>query len=124
MIRVDVDGTDQLADTMAGAADDLRDLRRPGDRAGDLLADDARRRAPRRTGRLRASIRAVAEPRGATVTAGGPGVRYAGVQEYGWRRRGIRPRHFMRDAAAAKADRVADVYGDRVGDILDDVKGA
>lgn len=124
MIRVDVDGADQLADTLAAAADNLADLRRPGDRAGDLLADDARRRAPRRSGRLRASIRAVAEPRGATVTAGGSGVRYAGVQEYGWRRRGIRPRYFMADAAAANTDRVVDVYGDQVGDILDQVKGA
>lgn len=124
MIRVDVDGADQLADSLAGAGRELSDLSRAGDRAGGQLVDDARRRAPRRTGRLRATIRVVAEPRGATVSAGGPGVRYAGVQEYGWRRRGIRPRRFMRDAAAANTDRVADAYGDQVGDILDDVKGA
>lgn len=47
------------------------------------VAAEARRRAPARSGRLRASIRPSGTARGASVRMGGAKVPYAGVQEFG-----------------------------------------
>ena len=123
MISARVDGADTVAATLTDAGDDLDDLTAPGEQAGAVLVADARRRAPRRSGRLRASIRAVAAAHGATVSAGGARVPYAGVQEHGWRRHHIRGSHYLSGSADANADRVAELYGTRVGQIMDQVKG-
>ncbi len=62
----------------------------------------AARFAPRRSGRLRASIRANKSKSKAVVRAGGARarVRYAGAINYGWRARNIRASNFMQRADA------------------------
>lgn len=122
-MRVDVDGADQVAATLSAAGDQVADLDDAGRAAGRLVETDARRLAPRRSGRLVGTIRTVAGAAGAVVSAGSPAVVYAGVHEYGWPRRNIRGRHYMRDATERNRDRVLAVYVDAVDDALDEVKG-
>jgi hypothetical protein len=51
--------------------------------AADIVAREASRRVPHRSGRLAASIRAGGQARGAVVRAGGARVPYAGWIEFG-----------------------------------------
>lgn len=89
------------------------ELRQAAKQASQVVADEAERRVPVRSGRLRQSIRAAATTRGGVVKAGGARVPYAGWIEYGGtikfksRQGGIhRPRlkrgRYIRPAAEAK----------------------
>lgn len=108
---------------VTGAEDVAAQFRRLGFKASDLssafervgarVASDARSRAPRDSGRLASDIRSggaegVGKTR-ATISAGRAVVPYAGVHEYGWPRRNIAERRFMRDAADAQAQATADL---------------
>lgn len=105
---------------MRDASRALDDL--PNRDAAQLVADAARARAPRRSGRLAGTIRATATGSGGTVSAGG-GIQYAGVQEYGWPRWHIRPRYYLTGGADAAEPRVIDLYTDAAVDAADLVKG-
>jgi HK97 gp10 family phage protein len=125
MIRVEVDGADRLAATLDDAGADLADLQDAGTDAGRLVEREARRRAPKRSGALAASV-TVTQVTGQSVrvSAGSGRVVYAGVQENGWRARNIRAHRFMRGALTAQERAVVEAYADQVDDIVDTVKGA
>lgn len=84
--------------------------------SGALVATEARSRAPRRSGRLRGSIKAV----GGDVTAGSASVPYAGPINYGWLNRPnpargwrggpIRPNPFLTGALDAKEHEVEQTF--------------
>lgn len=67
--------------------------------AGRPMVQAARAGIISRTGRLAGTVRAEAEPGELTITAGGPGVPYAGVINFGGYHN-ITPRHYMERAAA------------------------
>lgn len=85
-----------------------RNLARLGLRVSDLdfraIANEgmrlAARFAPARSGALRASIKASSSNSKAVVRAGGGALKYAGVINYGWGRRNIKPAHFLQRADA------------------------
>lgn len=89
-----------------GARDVERRLARLGLKLSDIdftqIANEgmrlAARFAPRRSGKLRASIKANKAKSKAVIRAGGARVKYAGAINYGWQRRGIRPSGFMEKA--------------------------
>ncbi len=60
-----------------------RELRIVLNQIAEVVAQDARRRAPVRSGRLRSSIRALSQQRAAIVAEGGAKVPYAGFIDYG-----------------------------------------
>jgi hypothetical protein len=60
---------------------------------------------------------------GVAITAGGSLVPYAGPQEGGWRRRGIRPRLYMRRALEANQSRIVDTYVTAVDDATGQIRG-
>lgn len=78
--------------------------------------------APRRSGKLARSIRAVTGKRQraglaarATIKAGSPvRVPYAGAINYGWRKRNIEPSHFMQRASDIMARRAPALVKDEV----------
>jgi HK97 gp10 family phage protein len=125
VLRVEVDGADRLAATLEAAGDDLADLEDAGTEAGRLLVGEARRRAPKRSGALAATV-TVTQVTGQSVrvSAGSGRVVYAGVQENGWRARNIRARRFMRGALTDQQGAIVEAYRDEVDDIVDTVKGA
>jgi hypothetical protein len=105
-VPVNVDGLKKL----------VRDLEKAGVQVADLkvafgsIAAEARSLAagfaPRRSGRLAASIRSSTAKNYATVTAGGARAPYAGPINYGWPRRNITGSGFMQKADAAIRPRV------------------
>lgn len=120
MSSVKVRGADAVARTLRAAADDLRHLDAVNRAAGDLVARTAQRGAPHRTGALAASIRVTPGPDRAAITTG---VVYAGVQEGGWARRGIRGRHYMRTAVQAQQDAIVRLYEQAAAAATDRVRG-
>lgn len=69
---VRVTGADKIASNLHQLADDLTDWTAVNRRAADTVASAARRRAPRRTGRLAGSVRTSVTADGATVIVGVP----------------------------------------------------
>ena len=123
--QVKVTGADRVARTMHDLADDLADLSQPGAAAAEQVAAAAQGYAPRRTGRLRASIEAKATRDGATITAGVGIVRpYPAVQEYGSSRRGITATHYMRQAAESRERAAVSEYETAVARATDKIRGA
>lgn len=65
--------------------------------------------APKRTGRLGATVRGNKAKAKAIVIAGRARTPYAGAINYGWPKRGIRPALFMQRADAALAPRAVEM---------------
>lgn len=83
------------------AAEDMRELMHS---TGEIVAAEARSRAPMgETGKLRSSIKAGRGKTKAVVRAGSARrVPYAGVTHYGWPAHNMEPRPFMLQALTAK----------------------
>lgn len=108
-----------------------RDLRKLGDatkmemkathlEAANIVADDAAKKAPVRTGRLRASIKGSAVMTGGRVRigyGGGPASLYAGPIHFGWPARRIRPQPFVYDALDPKRPEVLRLYEQRMDEL-------
>ena len=71
------------------------------------------------TGRLRATVRALASQRAGRVAAGRKSVPYAGVIHFGWPKRHIRPQPFLWDALDRRRVQVIGVYQRRVARVVD-----
>jgi hypothetical protein len=101
---------------IAGLKELVRDLEKTGVQIADLkaafggIAEEARSLAagfaPRRSGRLAASLRSSTAKNYATVTAGGASAPYAGPINYGWPKRNITGSGFMQKADASIRPRV------------------
>lgn len=94
---IKVEGLKELQRTLGRLSKDAqKEVRAVNKSAAQIVADEAASRAPVRTGRLKRSIRALGQSRGATVKAGGARVPYAGWIEFGGRiPRAVRP--FIRE---------------------------
>ena len=108
--QVKVEGARELEASARAASADLADMGRANSQAGDYLAQVARSKAPAVTGRLAGSIRAAHSPTETTVTAGGPGVPYAGPIHWGWAARNISAQPFLVDALATAETSVVRMY--------------
>ena len=121
---VRVEGARELRRTLRRAGDDLADLKDVHGRVAEKVAVAARPRAPWMTGRLSGSIRTGATKTSAIVRAGGSSIPYAGVQEFGWPRRGISPQPFVVPAAHDTEAAWTAEYVDGIQAIVDKVEGA
>lgn len=74
------------------------------------VASNAEARAPRRSGRLAASIRPQGTQREGRVAAGRASVPYAGPIHWGWKARNIEPQPFLTDALEAEQNTILDIY--------------
>lgn len=100
------------------SADAPKELRKTNLEAARIVSDEAVRRVPVRTGRLRDSIRALAQQRGAAVRAGGARVPYAGPIHFGWPKRHIKPNPFLYEALDRRRQQVLDAYRKGVGHLI------
>ncbi|RMH67457.1 MAG: hypothetical protein D6683_17865 [Actinomyces sp.] len=95
-----------------------RALRQANKAAAEVIAEEARRQAPVRTGRLRSSIRAQATQKGASVKAGSPArVPYASVIHWGWQRRNIAPNPFISRAIERRIDEARAAYAEALDEL-------
>ena len=120
---VRVEGARELERTAHKAASELDDLTAAHGRAGDYVAGVARSLAPQVSGRLAATIRAESAALAATVTAGGPGVPYAGVIHYGWPGHNIAAQPFLTDALAQAEESAVRIYAEDVDNIVARIHG-
>lgn len=118
---VRVDGDEVLASTLRSAGRELSDWSAVTAAATTRVAQDAARRAPKRTGRLAGSIAARSDKSGGEVTAS---VVYAKVQEYGWAQRNIAAQPYLRPAFDDDRAAILKMFDDQMKDALSQVKGA
>jgi hypothetical protein len=121
---VKVDGLPRLRRALREAGESMADLKQANAATAALVASTAAARAPRRSGRLAASVRGNRAAGKASVLAGGAAVPYAGPIHWGWPARGIAAQPFASEAAtstesswlplyAAELQRIADKAGGR-----------
>lgn len=122
--RVDVEGLPQLRRSLRQLVGDANDLKAANAAAAALVAAAAAARAPRRSGKLAASVRGNKAVGRATVLAGGARLPYAGPIHYGWPARGIEGRPFVTDAAQATEPLWLPAYERALQDAVDKVRGA
>lgn len=120
---VKVEGLGQLVRTLTAAGKGVEDLKEANQAASRIVLEEARRRVPRRTGRLEATGRVNKAAKKANVLFGNKRVPYAAVIEYGWPARNIGPHPYVSPAAEATRDQWLPEYEKNVQTLLDDVKG-
>lgn len=86
----------------------------------DAVAQRAKSKAPRLTGRLAASIRAIASPTRADIRAGGRGVKYAMPIHWGWPKRNIRKQPFLFDSLREMRPEIQKAYEDGIIQLADE----
>jgi len=128
-VAVRVEGAASLAKALRTAEPALiKELTRINRRVSKLVADDARTKAPRRSGALQKSIKAGATKVSGYVTAGDRGVPYAGPIHFGWAHRPqpgrriyggpIEPNPFLWDALDARRREVEQAYLRQVNELV------
>ncbi|MGL5928601.1 MAG: hypothetical protein ACRCY8_06675 [Dermatophilaceae bacterium] len=95
---VRIDGLNRVVRDLQSLGVEVDDLKTVFGKIADAAADRAAAAAPRKSGRLAASIRGNRAKNKAVVTAGRARVPYAGAINYGWRKRGIEPAEFMQES--------------------------
>jgi hypothetical protein len=106
VVRVEMTGADDVARRLGRLSHDVDDMHAVFAGVADAIAAAERNYAPKVTGRLAAGIASSATRRAGGVTLGG--VPYAGVQNFGWSRRGIAAHLFAQRAADPKGPQAAD----------------
>lgn len=118
-----VEGLRELRRDMRHIADAglNQELREANKEIAQRIVDKAIPNVPVRTGALRSSVRALGNLGGAVGKAGSALVPYAGVIHWGWPRRGIPARPFLKNAADSIESDVVVNYERRILRLLDKV---
>ena len=127
MARIDVElvGADRLRRTLGAAADDLDDMTKPHAQAATVVVPRARAGAPvGETGRLAGSVRGKGTKTAAEFSAGGPGIPYAAVQEYGYAAHNIPAQPYLTPAIENTESSWIGFYEADLESVLGQVKGA
>lgn len=105
-ISMNVDGGKQIGEKLKEMDRAMRNenLRTALMKGAQIVLPEARRRAPRRRGRLASTLQ-IRERRTAAVEIFSPEI-YGPVIEFGWPRRNIKPQPFMRPALYENYDQV------------------
>jgi hypothetical protein len=115
---------------------DMSDMKAVNTKIAEMVAAEARGRAPNLSGTLRGTIKGGATKTRAWVKAGNNrkkkklkrggysqgAVPYAGPIHFGWPARHIRPQPFLYDAIDSRAGEVVDVYKKRVAELVQRVE--
>lgn len=118
-VGIRVTGLDEVRRGLRALQADLpKELTRIHRQAAETVAEAARRKAPRRSGRLAGSVKPQAGQKYARVAAGRKLVPYAGPIHFGWPKRNIRPQPFLTDAIHEHAPRVLDDYLRELTDLM------
>jgi HK97 gp10 family phage protein len=121
---IQVEGLAALIKAMRQAELELDDLKTANQSAARIVADDARGRAPQRTGALAASGRANRAAKKANVIFGSARVPYAGPIHWGWESRHIKAQPFITEAVKATQDEWLAAYERDLNRIIDDIERA
>jgi hypothetical protein len=117
-------GQKRFVQTMRKAGADMDDLKEVNREAAQIaLPRRPQPRPTRQDGRLAGSLRVGATKRAGVIRAGRKAVPYAGVINYGWPARRIKPRLFVNNGVASTEGQWQKVYKDFIDKTLKQVKG-
>ena len=119
-----VDGARQLRSSMRRAGLDLDQLKSTHAAVAQLVAGRGRTAAPKRSGRLAASVRPSGTKTQAVIRAGYARVPYANPIHWGWPRRGIAANPWLSRAAQSSEPAWVGIYTREVDRIIDTIEGA
>jgi len=122
--KVRIEGLNTLARTMRKAGEDLADMKDANVRAAAIVVARAAAIAPRRSGRLAATLRTSRVAGRARVMGGRANVPYGPPIHWGWQARGITADPFISIAAQDTESQWLPQYLDDVQKALDKVEGA
>lgn len=118
--KIQIAGLKETQKALASMSDDLKDeMKSTHKAAAEVIVEGSKRYVPVRTGRLAASIRAVATRTSGRVRAGSAAVPYAGPIHFGWPARRIKPQPFIYDAMDVRRQEVYDLYAARIYGLID-----
>jgi Bacteriophage protein of unknown function (DUF646). len=118
-------GQKRFVQTMRKAGADMKELKDVNRQAADIALPAVRSLAPRgKTGRLVSSVRAGATQKAGVIRAGRKSVPYAGVINYGWPARRIKPRLFVNNGVASTEGAWQRLYKQFIDRTMSQVKGA
>jgi hypothetical protein len=123
-VGVRVEGLAALTRTMRKAGEDLGDLKEANARAAAIVIARAAAIAPRRSGRLAATLRSSKVAGRARIMAGRASVPYGPPIHWGWPARGIEAQPFISTAAQDTEPQWLPQYVADVQAALDHVRGA
>jgi hypothetical protein len=115
---ITVEGAKQLQRALRQVEGGMADLKGAHAEAAKIVEVAAERIAPKRSGRLAASVRSTGQARQGVVRAGKAAVPYAGVIHFGWPARRIAPQPFLYDALDYRRGEVIDVYNATVNKLI------
>ena len=120
--KQEIEGLRQLQRALNKLDDDTKMAMKPTHQAAaEIVATDAARKAPRRSGRLSRSVKASAVKTGGRVRVGyggGAPSLYAGPIHFGWPARRIRPQPFVYDALDPNRPAVLRLYEERMTELV------
>lgn len=123
-IEVRVEGARQLRASLKKAGQDLENLKIAHALVANRVSGVAGQMAPKRTGRLAASVRGSGTNTAAVVRAGFASVPYAGPIHWGWPARNIKAQPFLSEAATETQSAWLPIYEQAVEAAIQQVKGA
>lgn len=118
-----IEGASRLARTLRKAGADMKELRESNKAAAQVVVPPAKSAAPKKRGRLAASVRAGGTQKAGIIRAGSKAVPYAPVQEFGWPAHHIRPHLFVTTAAHNTEPKWTKVYLDHITKTLNKIQG-
>ena len=98
--------------------DAKNDMKPAHQKAAEIVAQEARPKAPIVTGQLQSTIRAFGRQRAGVVRVGTKTVPYAGPIIFGWPKRHIKANPFIYDAADARRAEVTAAYEERMSHLI------
>lgn len=121
--RVQVDGVKRLRRDLKKLGDNLDDLKDVNAQVAQIVATRAEARAPKRSGRLAASVRGNRAVGRATVLAGKSAVPYAGPIHWGWPKHHIEAQPFVSEAAEETEAEWLDLYSTGIDKAVEKLTG-
>ena len=111
---ISIQGVKEVTDSLNKLARDLQSNIELNKELSTTLSQKASAMAPKLTGALASSVIGNPSAEKAQILAGSAAVPYAGVQEYGWPERNIRPQPYLNPAVNDNMGYIIEKYNDSI----------
>jgi phage gpG-like protein len=112
--EISISGVKEVTDTLKKLGRDLESNIELNKELSTTLSQKASAMAPKLTGELASSVVGNPSAEKAQILAGSAAVPYAGVQEYGWPERNIRPQPYLNPAVKDNMGYIIEKYNDSI----------
>jgi hypothetical protein len=111
---ISIQGVKEVTDSLDKLARDLKSNIELNKELSTTLSQKASAMAPKLTGALASSVIGNPSAEKAQILAGSAAVPYAGVQEYGWPEKNIRPQPYLNPAVRDNMGYIVEKYNDSI----------